>query len=482
MRSTKIVCTIGPASESVTVLEQLVTAGMNVARLNFSHGSREEHAARIRNIRGVSERLGRPVGILVDIQGPKIRIGDVPSGAIDLNEGDRLTLTSDKDAAGPDLVYVGYPDLLTAVRPGATIYLDDGLIELVVEEVKADRLECRVVLGGILKSRKGVSLPGVAVDLPPLTDTDKEHVRFAVEQGVDFIAASFVRRAEHVDAVKQLIADLGGHQAVIAKIENAEGVANVDEIIDAADGVMVARGDLGVEMPPEDVPIVQKQIITKCNRKGKVVITATQMLDSMVRSPRPTRAEVTDVCNAIFEGSDAIMLSGETAVGVHPARVVRVMDRIARRAEEVADYSTHLAHLRARVGESVAEAIALATSDAAQYLGVKAIMSITRSGATARLISKYRPHMPILAFTPSEQVARQLTLSWGVHPFVVPRESSLEATVESCIVTAVAKGAVEVGDIVAIVAGTRAQAPGATNSLQVQTVTLNSATEEERRP
>lgn len=482
MRSTKIVCTIGPASESVTCLEQLVMAGMNVARLNFSHGSKEEHAARIENIRAVSERLGRPVGILVDIQGPKIRIGEVPSGAIELNEGDKITLTSDTEAAGSDVIYVGYPHLERVLCPGSIIYLDDGLIELSVAAIQDNLVHCRVVLGGILKSRKGVSLPGVPVDLPPLTDTDREHIRFGVEQGVDFIAASFVRKAAHVEAVKELIAELGGHQAVIAKIENAEGVANVDEIIDAADGVMVARGDLGVEMPPEDVPIVQKQIISKCNKKGKIVITATQMLDSMVRNPRPTRAEVTDVCNAIFEGSDGIMLSGETAVGVHPARVVRVMDRIARRAEEVADYSSHLAHLRARVGESVAEAIALATSDAAQYLQVKAIMSITRSGATARLISKYRPRMPILAFTPSAQVARLLTLAWGVHPFVVPRESALEATVEACMTTAVEKGAIAEGDMVAIVAGTRAQAPGSTNSLQVQTISLNRGTAEEPKP
>lgn len=482
MRSTKIVCTIGPASECVGVLEQLVQAGMNVARLNFSHGSLEEHAARIHNIRTVSERLGRPVGILMDIQGPKIRIGDVPSGAIELNEGDKVTLTADEEAAGSDVIYVGYPDLATALGKGSVIYLDDGLIELVVEAIEGSLVHCTVVLGGILKSRKGVSLPGVAVDLPPVTDADREHIRFGVEQGVDFIAASFVRKAAHVKAVKELIAELGGHQMVIAKIENAEGVENVDDIIDAADGVMVARGDLGVEMPPEDVPIVQKQIISKCNKKGKVVITATQMLDSMVRNPRPTRAEVTDVCNAIFEGSDAIMLSGETAVGVHPARVVRVMDRIARRAEEVADYSSHLAHLRARVGDSVAEAIALATSDAAQYLQVRAIMSITRSGATARLISKYRPSMPILAFTPSPEVARLLTLAWGVHPFVVPRESSLEATVESSMAEAVERGAVNEGDIVAIVAGARAQAPGSTNSLQVQTVTLCRGTDEERTP
>lgn len=473
MRSTKIVCTIGPASESPAVVEQLVLAGMNVARLNFSHGTLEEQEARIRNIRSVSERLGRPVGILMDIQGPKIRMGEIESGSRELADGEMISLTADPTLSGSDALYVGYPPLVTDVAPGSTIYIDDGLLELAVERVEQDLVHCRVVTGGTLKSRKGVSLPGVQVDLPPLTDTDREHIRFGVEHGVDFIAASFVRKAAHVRAVQDLVAELGGEQLVIAKIENAEGVQNVDEIIDAADGVMVARGDLGVEMPPEDVPIVQKEIITKCNQKGKVVITATQMLDSMVRNPRPTRAEVTDVCNAIFEGSDAVMLSGETAVGVHPARVVRVMDRIARRADEVADYATHLAHLRTRVGESVAEAIALATSDAAQYLRVKAIMSITRSGATARLIAKYRPKMPILAFTSCQKVARCLTLVWGAHPFVVPRESNLEATVEAAMRVAVQHGAVERGDMVAIVAGARAQAPGSTNSLQVQTVSIS---------
>lgn len=272
--------------------------------------------------------------------------------------------------------------------------------------------------------------------------------------------------------MRELIAELGGQQLVIAKIENAEGVANVDEIIEAADGVMVARGDMGVEMPPEDVPIFQKQIITKCNQQGKVVITATQMLDSMVRNPRPTRAEVTDVSNAIFEGSDAVMLSGETAVGHYPVRVVRVMDRIARRAEGVAEYSAHLNRLRAMVGESVAEAIAMATSEAAEYLRVKAIMSITRSGATARLISKYRPKMPILAVTPSEQVARQLSLSRGVQSFVVPRSPSLEGTVDAAINVIAKNGLVDSGDKLAIVAGARAHTQGSTNSLQVQTVDI----------
>lgn len=471
MRHTKIVCTIGPATESRAVLEQLLAVGMNVARLNLSHGSLEEHEQRIRTIREVSATAVRPVGILLDIQGPKIRIGEVPGGARLVEEGDEVAFCTNPDLVSPDCIHIGYEAALSDLSVGSMIFLDDGLIEMIVERIEPDRLVCRVMTGGELKSRKGVSLPGVEVNLPPITDADRDHIRFGVEQGVDFIAASFVRRAEHLRTVKDLIADLGGDQLVIAKIENAEGVKNIDEILEVADGIMVARGDMGVEMPPEDVPIVQKRIIAKCNRLGKPVITATHMLDSMVRMPRPTRAEVSDVANAIFEGSDAVMLSGETAVGQYPVRVVRVMDRIARRAEESVDFSSHIGQLRDRVGTSVAEALALATSDAAEYLQVRAILSITRSGATARLIAKYRPSMPILAITPNERVARQLTLARGVASFVVERSNDIEGMVDAAIDTFAKRGLVQTGDTVAIVAGTKAEKPGSTNSLQVHTVT-----------
>lgn len=460
------------------MLEQLLAAGMNVARLNLSHGSLEEHEERIRTIREVSAGAARPLGILLDIQGPKIRIGEVPGGRRELDEGDVVTFCVDPALAGPECIHIGYEPILSDLSIGSMIFLDDGLIEMIVERMEPDRIHCRVMTGGELKSRKGVSLPGVQVNLPPITENDRDHIRFGVEQGVDFIAASFVRRAEHLKTVKDLIADHGGDQLVIAKIENAEGVQNIDEILEVADGIMVARGDMGVEMPPEDVPIVQKSIIAKCNRLGKPVITATHMLDSMVRNPRPTRAEVTDVANAIFEGSDAVMLSGETAVGHYPVRVVRVMDRIARRAEEAVDFSAHNERLRAGGGSSVAEALARATSDAAEYLQVKAILSITRSGATARLISKYRPKMPILAITPNERVARQLTVAWGVASFVVPRSNDIEGMVETAINTVAGRGLVQTGDTVAIVAGTRAYQPGSTNSLQVQTVTCRKSQDE----
>lgn len=473
VRSTKIVCTIGPASESKRQVKQLLEAGMNVARLNFSHGTVEEHGNRIRNIREASKETGIPVGIMLDIQGPKIRIGNIPGGKRTVAEGDTVTFCTDETLVDDDCIFIGYETILQDLSVGSTIFVDDGLIELVVEEIQSDRMMCRVTVGGDIKSRKGVSLPGVNVDLPPLSESDREHIRFGVEQQVDFIAASFVRRAEHVKTVKQLIAECGGNQLVIAKIENSEGVRNIKEIAAKADGIMVARGDMGVEMPPEDVPIAQKRIIAICNRMGKPVITATHMLDSMVYNPRPTRAEVTDVANAIFEGTDAVMLSGETAVGQHPSRVVRIMSRIAQRTESEAQFSNQVDRLRTAVGTSVAEAMALATFDAAEYLQVRAILSITRSGATARRISKYRPKMPILAITPNMQVARQLTLMWGVQSFVIPRTDDVEQMVDSAI-TAVAKaGFVQSGDEVAIVAGVRAQKPGSTNSLQVQTVVFD---------
>lgn len=477
LHHTKIVCTIGPASESQPLLEQLITAGMNVARLNLSHGSTEEHAQRIRDIRAASEAVDRHVGILLDIQGPKIRTGDNEGKPHVLVEGELVSVCVDPALEGPDCIYIGYKPLLNDLSVGSTIFLDDGLLELMVRQIEADRIICRVIVGGELKARKGVSLPGISVDLPPITDIDREHIQFGVEQGVDFIAASFVRRAEHLGTVRDIIAEAGGNQRVIAKIENAEGVQNIDEIIEAADGIMVARGDMGVEMPPEDVPIVQKRIIEKCNRMGKPVITATHMLDSMVRNSRPTRAEVTDVANAIFDGTDAVMLSGETAVGQYPVRVVRVMDRIARRTEDVVDFSARLDQLGAYGENSVAEAMARATTDASEYLNVKAILCITRSGATARLISKYRPKMPILAITPNKEVARQLTLAWGVTSFVVPRSNDIEGMVDSAFEALRAERLIQSGDTVAIVAGVRAEKPGSTNSLQIQTVSFGSRDE-----
>lgn len=471
MRQTKIVCTIGPASESRTVITKLVRQGMNIARLNLSHGTLEEHRNRIHNIRAISAEQNKLVSILLDIQGPKIRTGLMPDGSREVEEGELLAFSPDPEMVQDGCIHIGYDDLLNDIQKGSTIFLDDGLIELVVERVESDRAFCRVVTGGTLKGRKGVSLPGVTVGLPALTTNDLEHLRFGVEERVDYFAASFVRKAEHVRAVEGIIRDLKGTQRIVAKIENAEGVANMAEIVEAADAIMVARGDMGVELPPEDVPVVQKRLIKKCNEAGKPVITATQMLDSMARSPRPTRAEATDVANAIFDGTDAVMLSGETAVGRYPVRVVEVMDRIAHRAEAAMDFPLFLDRARHGSGGSIAEAIARATSELVQDLRVRAILCSTQSGATARLLSKYRPKVPIIALTPHEHIARHLMLAWGVHPFIGPPEGDLDAIIDAAIYIARQQGIIETGDTVAIVAGVRTGVPGSTNLLQVYTVT-----------
>lgn len=466
LRRTKIVCTIGPTSEAPEQIEALIAAGMDVARLNCSHGTLEEHAARIANIREAELRAKRPIGILLDVQGPKIRIGEVPAGRRMVAKGERLSFTVDPRAAVGGPIYVAYPNLPVDVKPGSVIFLDDGLLELRVESVTGSTVTCVVTTGGELKARKGMTLPGVAVDLPPLGERDLEHIRFGAAHACDFVAASFVRRAEHVRVAKQAIADCGSSMQVIAKVESEEGVRNIDEIIASADGIMVARGDLGIELPPEEVPLVQKLIIKKCNAAGKPVITATQMLDSMVRNPRPTRAEVTDVANAIFDGSDAVMLSGETAVGKYPVETVSTMHRISQRTEEAVDYSDELPQARV----SVAEAIARATCATAASVNASAILCSTQSGSTARLVSKYRPRAPIIALTPYERVARQLALAWGVHPLVVPRADTIDHMLDVALEAALRWQLVSPGDTVAIAAGVRTGVPGSTNMLQVQVV------------
>lgn len=469
MRKTKIVCTIGPASDSREVIADLLDAGMNVARLNFSHGTYEEHLQRLNTLREVAREKGKVLGILQDIQGPKIRIGNFKgNGKIQLERGDKFILTTDELEEGTaEKVHVGYPRLPKDVKPGSVIYLDDGLLELVVEKVEGNDVICKVVVGGELSSRKGVSLPGVSVDLPPLTDEDIEDIRFGIENGVDMIAASFVRKPEHVEAVKQVIAALGGSQPVIAKIESEEGVRNIDGIIEAADGVMVARGDMGVEIAPEEVPIIQKMIIRKCNKAGKPVITATQMLDSMIRNPRPTRAEVTDVANAILDGTDAVMLSGETAVGKYPVAAVRMMHRIAKRIEATIDYR-QIMHDRVESNKkSIAEAISYATCVTAHDVGASAIICFTQSGATAHMVSKYRPGMAIVAATPYDLVVRRLALVWGVYPIKVPRATNVDSMLDVAVNSALESGFVKQGDTITIAAGVKTGTPGATNLLQV---------------
>lgn len=471
MRRTKIVCTIGPASESPDMVRALLKAGMNVARLNASHGTVQQHAERIETLRRLEEEMGRPLGIMLDVQGPKIRTGPLASPeGIELWPGQDFTLTAEPITGTSRRVSVDYPDLPRIIEPGNTIYLDDGSIELRVQSVRGDDVRCEVVVGGTLAPRKGVTLLGIVPDLPTLTDQDRQHIRFGVEAGVDFIAASFVRKAEDVREVREAVAAAGGSQLIIAKIETRMDLDELRRVVQEADAVMVARGDLGVQIPLEEVPSVQKAIIRMCNEYGKPVITATQMLESMVRNPRPTRAEVTDVAAAILDGTDAVMLSAETAVGKYPAKAVEMMHRIAVRTEETIDFDALLSRRSTGPGSSVAEAISYAVCWASHDLSVKAIITSTQSGATARMVSKFRPYAPILAMTPELSVARQLCLVWGVRPILVPQTHNIDDMIDAAVSAAIQAGEVAVGDRVAITAGVKTGIPGSTNLLQIHDV------------
>ena len=470
-RHTKIVCTIGPSSESEEVLAALMEAGMDVARLNLSHGTLEEHRLRLERLRRLNSGRVRPVGVMLDIQGPKVRVGPLPQ-ARHLQRGATVWLVgvADGESCPDDVLPVQYPDLSEDLRPGQVVYLDDGLVELAVESVERPFVRCRVVTPGTVRSRTGVAMPGVEARLPALTEADREHLRFAVEQDVDLVAASFVRRAEHVEAVRAAIREAGGDIPVVAKLESAEGLRHLDEIIEAADAIMVARGDLGVSIALEQVPLAQKEIIRRCNRAGKPVITATQMLESMVHSPRPTRAEAADVANAIIDGTDAVMLSGETAVGRHPVEAVRTMDRIAREVEARGyDYTRFLMEASGPA-PSVARAISRAACQSAMELGLAAILCSTQSGATARMVARFRPRAPIIAATPNPRVARQLALVWGVLPVVVPRATNIDGMIDVTLQAAWRTGLIRRGDRVAVVAGVRTDVPGSTNLLQIYEV------------
>jgi len=470
MRKTKIVCTIGPASDSLEVIKEMIKAGMNVARLNFSHGTHEEHRERLQKLRQAAEELGCPLAIMLDTKGPEIRVGILKNGKVNLRQGSIVTLTTEEIEGDEKLIPVTYQGLPQAVQPGNTILLDDGMIGLKVIAVRATEVDCEVVYGGELKSKKGVNLPGVSLDLPPVTDQDVADINFGIDHQVDFIAASFVRRAADVLAVRRLLEARDADIHIIAKIENEEGVKNLDEIIKAADGIMVARGDLGVEIATEEVPLVQKRIIEKCNRAGKPVITATQMLESMIHNPRPTRAEASDVANAIFDGTDAVMLSGETAVGKYPVEAVRVMARIAERAEKELNYRQLLLQRATTSARTITDAISHATCTTAQDLGAAAIITSTKSGFTARMVSRYRPQAPIIAVTPSEKVCRKLCLVWGVRPLQIPQTENTDEMINEAVKTSLDEGLIKCGDLVVITAGVPAGVPGTTNLLKVHIV------------
>lgn len=470
MKKTKIICTLGPASDSPRIIRQMVISGMDIARLNCSHGSVEGHRAFIENVRQISDEVGKHVGLLLDIRGPKIRIGSFRDDSVVLEEDQTFTLTTREVEGNQTRVSVLYPSLVDDLEPGMTVYVNDGLVNLQVTDVTDTDVVCTVAVGGELGNGKGVTLPGVPIRLPALTDKDIEDIRFGIAQGVDFIAASFVRKAQDVLEYRRVMGEHANRIKVIAKIESSEGIENIDEIIAVADGIMIARGDMGVEIPVADVPLVQKMIIHKCNDVGKPVITATQMLESMTHNANPTRAEVTDVANAILDGTDAIMLSGETAIGKYPVGTVRMMAMIAERAEKALNHVSILQRTTSGATVSVADAISHATCQTAHDLHASAIISSTQTGSTANMVSKYRPSSPIIAATPDIHVARRLSLWWGVYPVLVPHANTIDEMLDLVIEAAKATGLVKSGERVVITAGVRTGVAGSTNLLQVLTL------------
>ncbi|WP_409270892.1 pyruvate kinase [Neobacillus sp. SCS-31] len=473
MRKTKIVCTIGPASESIEKLKDLMVAGMNVARLNFSHGDFEEHGARIANIRKAAEMTGKTVGILLDTKGPEIRTHNMRDGAIELIAGSEVTVSMKEVEGTPDMFSITYPGLIDDVHIGSKILLDDGLIGLEVTEIDKDQqlIHTKILNSGTLKNKKGVNVPGVSVNLPGITEKDRKDILFGIEQDIDFIAASFVRRGKDVLEIRQLLEENNAtHIHIIPKIENQEGVDNIDEILEVSDGLMVARGDLGVEIPAEEVPLVQKMLIKKCNSEGKPVITATQMLDSMQRNPRPTRAEASDVANAIFDGTDAIMLSGETAAGLYPVEAVQTMHNIASRAEEALNHKEILQKRSRDTDTNTTEAIGQSVAYTALNLQVSAIITPTVSGHSAKMVSKYRTKAPIVAVTSDKRVQRRLCLVWGVYPQIGKMVKTTDEMMDIAVGESLNSGIVEHGDLVIITAGVPVAEAGTTNLMKIHIV------------
>ncbi len=473
MKKTKIVSTIGPASEDKEVLRELFLNGLNVARLNFSHGSHPEHKAKIETIKELREELDLPIAIMLDTKGPEIRLGSFSLDEVYLEPGTKYTLTVREDVLGnEEIASVSYKSLADDIVIGDRILIDDGLVELLVEEiVNKEDIVCKVLNGGTIKGQKGINVPNVDINLPAITEKDISDIKFGIENGVDFIAASFIRKDSDILAIREILEENGGEDIhIISKIENREGVNNIDSIIESSDGIMVARGDLGVEIETEEIPIIQKRIISKCNMAGKPVITATQMLDSMMRNPRPTRAEVTDVANAILDGSDAIMLSGETAAGKYPVEAVKTMFNIARTMERSPEYRKKLEDREYSKSITTTNAISKATCTTAKDLEASAIITATSSGYTARAVSKYRPDAKIIAVTDREDVRRKLSLVWGVVPIKSSKSTDTDEIIEKSIQAALDTKNVDEGDLVVITAGIPVGVSGTTNLLKVHTI------------
>ena len=455
MKKTKIVCTMGPNTDNREIMRELALNGMDVARFNFSHGDHAEHKHRLEILESVREELGIPIASLLDTKGPEIRTGKLKDGKkVTLKEGDLYTLTTEEIVGDETRGYINYAGLAEDVKPGDRILIDDGLIELHVREVNGTDIVCRIENGGELGEKKGVNVPGVRVKLPALTDKDKEDIRFGVDEGFDFVAASFVRNADAIREIREILDEKGSAMQIIAKIENEEGIENIDSIIEASDGIMVARGDMGVEIPAEKVPHIQKMIIRKCNLACKVVITATQMLDSMIRNPRPTRAEVSDVANAVYEGTDAVMLSGETAMGSYPIEAVRMMSQIAEESEKYLDY---MFYQRRKVSaenlRNISNTVCYSSVATASDLEAPVIVAPSVSGFTTRMLSKWRPKALIAGLSPSMTVVRQMQLYWGVKPFHAKRAESTDALLFASVELLKEKGIVKEGEIVVASAG-----------------------------
>ena len=467
MRKTKIICTIGPATDKTGVLRKLIKSGMDVARINFSHGGHDEHQRRIDEIKRISKEEGKNVAILVDTKGPEIRTGMLKALSIILKEGDEINLTT-KDVIGDNKsISVSYKDFPRELNPGDRVMLDDGLIELTVLKTDSENVFCKVLSGGTLGCKKGVNLPGIKISMPYMSEQDRRDILFGIKNDIDYIAVSFVRNANDIFEMRTFLDENSGSDInIIAKIENKEGITNIDDIIENSKGVMIARGDMGVEMPIEEIPRIQKIIIKKCYSVGKVAITATQMLDSMIRNPRPTRAEVTDVANAIYDGTSAIMLSGETAVGKFPLESFMMMDKIAMMTEANIDYKKRFSEIR--IGKlNLGNAISHAACMTAHDLEARAILAVTKSGHAARMVSRFRPNCPIIATTTSMKMCRQLALSWGVLPLLSKEMKTIDEVFEQSIEIASASGAVKEGDIIVMMGGSPIGISGTTNLLKV---------------
>lgn len=467
MRKTKIICTIGPASENEETLRELMLAGMNVARFNFSHGTHEEQKQKLAKVIKISSELNLPVATLLDTKGPEIRLCDFVDGKAELESGQLFILTTEDMLGTKEKASITYKNLKNDIKEGSNILIDDGKIELSVEKITETEIHCRVINGGKVSNHKGINAPGAQLSMPFISDVDYEDIKFCAQMGFDFLAASFVRSKEDILEVRKILDEFGSKAQVIAKIENMQGIENLDAILEVSDGIMVARGDMGVEVPLEEVPILQKMMIKKAVAQGKHVITATQMLESMITNPRPTRAETADVANAIYDGTTAIMLSGESAAGAYPVEAVKTMARIAERTEEDIDYKGRLQKINTNGEYDVTTAISHATCTTAMDLNAKAIITVTMSGFTANMISRYKPGCPIIGCSVNPRVCRQLNLSWGVQPLLMMKEETADDLFEEAERLAVKSGYLKKGDIAVLTAGVPLGISGKTNMIRV---------------